>query len=110
MAKDSNKLPNNADNGGKEKKAKNKTNAVTMAEKTARQKKKQLTTQKQKREKGRIREYFKGVRLEMKKVVWPTRKELGSYTAVVLATCAAFALVFWGVDSGVLAAIKAVCF
>ena len=106
MAKDSNKLPNNADNGGKSK----KTNAVTMAEKTARQKKKQLTTQKQKREKGRIREYFKGVRLEMKKVVWPTRKELGSYTAVVLATCAAFALVFWGVDSGVLAAIKAVCF
>ena len=106
MAKDSNKLPNNADNGGKSK----KTNAVTMAEKTARQKKKQLTTQKQKREKGRIREYFKGVRLEMQKVVWPTRKELGSYTAVVLATCAAFALVFWGVDSGVLAAIKAVCF
>ena len=110
MAKDSNKLPNNADNGGKEKKAKNKTNAVTMAEKTARQKKKQLTTQKQKREKGRIREYFKGVRLEMKKVVWPTRKELGAYTAVVLATCAAFALLFWGVDSGVLAAIKAICF
>ena len=46
----------------------------------------------------------------MKKVVWPTRKELGSYTAVVLATCAAFALLFWGVDSGVLAAIKAICF
>ena len=63
-----------------------------------------------KRQRGSLKEYFKGVRLEMKKVVWPTRKELGSYTAVVLATCAAFALVFWGVDSGVLAAIKAVCF
>ncbi len=110
MAKDSKKLSANAENEGKAKKTSNKTNAVSMAENAARKKKKQLTTQKQKREKGRIKEYFKGVRLEMKKVVWPTRKELGSFTAVVLATCAAFALVFWGVDSGVLAAIKAICF
>ena len=64
----------------------------------------------QKRKKGSMKEYFKGVKLEMKKVVWPTKKELGSFTAVVLVTCAAFALVFWAVDTGVLAAIKAVCF
>lgn len=70
--------------------------------------KKQNSTQK--RKKGNIKEYFKGVRLEMKKVVWPTKKELGSFTVVVLAACAAFALVFWAVDTGVLAAIKAVCF
>ena len=63
-----------------------------------------------KRKRGSIKEYFKGVKLEMKKVVWPTKKELGSFTAVVLATCAAFALVFWAVDTGVLAAITAVCF
>ena len=62
------------------------------------------------REKGKLKEYFRGVKLEMKKVVWPTRQELGSFTVVVLATCAAFALLFWGVDSGVLAAIKAICF
>ena len=107
MAKNANK-PSGAETGGKEKKAKAKTTAVTMAEKRAQQRKKQQT--KAKKEKGRMREYFKGVRLEMKKVVWPTRKELGSFTAVVLATCAAFALLFWGVDSGVLAAIKAICF
>ena len=63
-----------------------------------------------KRKRGSIKEYFKGVKLEMKKVVWPTKKELGSFTAVVSATCAAFALVFWAVDTGVLAAIRAVCF
>lgn len=57
-----------------------------------------------------MKEYFKGVRLEMKKVVWPTKKELGSFTVVVLATCVAFALAFWAVDSGVLAAIRAICF
>lgn len=61
---------------------------------------------KQKREKGRLKEYFRGVKLEMKKVVWPTRQELGSFTVVVLCVCAAFALVFWAIDSGVLAGIK----
>ena len=106
MAKNSNKLSSNQA-GAKEKKPKAKTSAVTMAEKRAAQRKNQP---KQKREKGRMKEYFKGVKLEMKKVVWPTRNELGAYTAVVLATCAAFALGFWGVDSGVLAAIKAICF
>lgn len=65
---------------------------------------------KNKKKKGGLKEYFKGVKLEMKKVVWPTKKELGSFTTVVLITCAAFAVVFWAVDTGVLAAIKAVCF
>ena len=73
-------------------------------------KQQQKNQQKSEKKKGGIKEYFRGVKLEMKKVVWPTRKELGSFTVIVLATCAAFALLFWGVDSGVLAAIKAVCF
>ncbi len=59
-----------------------------------------------KREKRNLKEYFKGVRLEMKKVVWPTRKELGAYTAVVFVTCAFFALAFWAIDSGFLAILK----
>lgn len=109
MAKKSEK-PETVKGGAKEKGKKGerkKTQAVAMAESRARQNR---NRPKQKREKGRMKEYFKGVRLEMKKVVWPTRKELGSFTAVVLATCAAFALLFWGVDSGVLAAIRAICF
>jgi preprotein translocase subunit SecE len=59
-----------------------------------------------KRERRSLKEYFKGVRLEMKKVVWPTRKELSSYTAVVLVLCAFFALAFWIIDSGFLAILK----
>lgn len=59
-----------------------------------------------KKERRSLKEYFKGVRLEMKKVVWPTKKELGSYTAVVLAACAFFALLFWIIDSGFLAVLK----
>ena len=51
---------------------------------------------------------FKDMRGEMKKVVWPTKKEMVSYTAVVIATCAVFALGFWLIDTGVLAALKSV--
>lgn len=63
---------------------------------------------KEKEKKGGFKEYFKGVKLEMKKVVWPTKKEIVSYTGIVIATCAIFALGFWLIDTGVLAALKAV--
>jgi len=55
-----------------------------------------------------IREYFKGVRTEMKKVIWPTRKELVSFTSVVILTCFAFAIIFWAFDSAFLSLLKAV--
>ena len=61
-----------------------------------------------KKERRSLKEYFKGVRLEMKKVVWPTKKELGSYTGVVLITCAFFALAFWLIDTGFLAILKSI--
>lgn len=61
-----------------------------------------------KAKKGGIREYFRGVRKEMSKVVWPTKKELGSYTVVVIATCAVFALGFWLIDTGILAALRGI--
>lgn len=56
--------------------------------------------------KGGLREYFKGVKVETKKVVWPTRRELMSYTVVVLFTCLFFGLAIWGIDSGFLALLK----
>ena len=62
--------------------------------------------QTQKKEKRSLKEYLKGVRLEMKKVVWPTQKELGQYTALVLVACSFFALAFWAIDTGFLAALK----
>lgn len=69
--------------------------------------KKQAVAQAKKKQQS-PKEYFKGIKLELSKVVWPTKKELGSFTAVVLATCAVFALGFWLIDTGVLAALKAV--
>ena len=87
-----------------------KKSTFSRAQERAEKRQKNKNKPKEKREKGRLKEYFRGVRLEMKKVVWPTRQELGSYTVIVLAVCAAFALLFWGVDSAVLAGIKAICF
>ena len=87
-----------------------KKSTFSRAQERAEKRQKNKNKPKEKREKGRLKEYFRGVRLEMRKVVWPTRSELGSYTVVVLAVCAAFALLFWGVDSAVLAGIKAICF
>lgn len=55
-----------------------------------------------------IKEFFVGVKLEMSKVVWPTKKELLSFTVVVLVACAFFTLAFWAIDTGFLAALKAV--
>ncbi|MEG1584081.1 MAG: preprotein translocase subunit SecE [Anaerovorax sp.] len=61
-----------------------------------------------KKQKGSIKGYFKGVKTETKKVIWPTRKELVSYTGVVILACAAFGLAIWAIDSAFLAALGAV--
>ena len=82
-----------------------KENAKNIGKET---RKRNLAAQKKKKKKTSVKDYFKGIRIEMKKVVWPTKKELGSYTAVVVLTCAFFALAFWAIDSGFLALLKAV--
>ena len=45
------------------------------------------------------RKYFKSVRSELKKVSWPNRKELQTYTIVVLVACGLAALGIWLADS-----------
>lgn len=57
---------------------------------------------------GSMSEYFRGIKTEMKKVVWPTKKELSSYTSVVVLTCAVSALGIWLVDSVFLAALQGI--
>ena len=52
--------------------------------------------------------YLKGVRQEFKKVVWPTREELVTDTVVVFACVIFFAVAFWLIDTGFLAALKGI--
>ncbi|MBE6041380.1 MAG: preprotein translocase subunit SecE [Clostridiales bacterium] len=64
--------------------------------------------QSQNKGKGGIIAYFRGVRQELRKVVWPTREELTTDTVVVIACVVFFALAFWLVDTGFLAALKGI--
>jgi len=44
------------------------------------------------------REYFGELKLEMRRVTWPNRKQVESTTAVVIFSVFAFAAYFWVVD------------
>lgn len=50
------------------------------------------------------REYFNDLKLEMRRVTWPTRKQVESTTGVVIFSVFAFAAYFWVVD-GILSRI-----
>ena len=52
----------------------------------------------QKRERTGARQFLKEVRQELKKVIWPTRKELMTYTIVVLATVIVLTSYVFGLD------------
>jgi preprotein translocase subunit SecE len=62
----------------------------------------------QKKEKTGLIAYLRGVKQEFGKVVWPTREELTTDTVVVFACVAFFALMFWLIDTGFLAALKGI--
>ena len=47
----------------------------------------------------KVTKFFKGVWSELKKVHWPTRKEVVTYTSVVLSAVAIVAVMIWIVDS-----------
>ncbi len=52
----------------------------------------------QKRERTGVRQFLKEVRQELKKVVWPTRQELVTYTVVVLVTVIVLTSFVFGLD------------
>ena len=56
--------------------------------------------------KGKLTTYFKGVRSELKKVIWPTKKELLNYTAVVTVLSAVVSIVVYVLDLGIHGVLK----
>ncbi|WP_424960726.1 preprotein translocase subunit SecE [Macrococcus carouselicus] len=50
--------------------------------------------------------FFQGVISEMKKTSWPTGKEVGRDTAIVVLTVLFFILFFYAVDLGITELIK----
>jgi preprotein translocase subunit SecE len=76
--------------------------------------KKEATTQTSAKKQGQKKErtgliaYLRGVKQEFSKVVWPTKEELTTDTVVVFACVGFFALMFWLIDTGFLAALKGI--
>ena len=51
-----------------------------------------------KTEKAPKKSWFKGLKSEFKKVVWPSRKQVFNNTVVVLITIVVSGLAIWGLD------------
>ncbi|NLO94254.1 MAG: preprotein translocase subunit SecE [Clostridiaceae bacterium] len=47
----------------------------------------------------RVGKFFKDIRMEIKKVIWPTRKQLINNTIIVFIACIAIGIVIWGADT-----------
>lgn len=47
---------------------------------------------------ARISKYFRDVKGEFKKIVWPSKKQVWNNVAVILAMVLIFALLTWGID------------
>lgn len=61
-----------------------------------------------KRSFGSMFSFFSDSWGELKKVRWPNRKELTSYTIVVLSTVIFVTLYFWVLDIGISAIVEAI--
>ena len=56
---------------------------------------------------ARTKKWFRDMKSELKKVVWPTPKQVGKNTGVALAMMAGSALVVWGFDKLATGAVSA---
>ena len=89
--------------------ANNKTNgSEELAKQAAQASAKKQSQNQNKGKKGGLLAYLRGVRQEFRKVVWPTREELTTDTIVVVGCVVFFALAFWLIDTGFLAALKGI--
>ncbi len=88
----------------KEKKSKKAEDSVTEDKKEKKDKKKSEKTEK--KEPNKVAKWFKDLKIEFKKVVWPSKKTVFDNTSVVLAVVVASAVLVGLLDSGFLALMR----
>ncbi len=84
--------------------AKNNKNDVKAAESSAKAEKKDKS--KKAKQPGKVKQYFKDLKAELKKVVWPTKAQVINNTGVVLATMIILGLFVGGLDAIFSGALK----
>lgn len=52
-------------------------------------------------DKGKLSAYFRGVKAEMRKVIWPSKKDLVNYTWVVILMSAIISVIVYVLDLGI---------
>ena len=52
---------------------------------------------------GRIKNYLNDVRIELKRVTWPSAEERNSYTVAVYIMLVIFGVAIWAIDTGIVA-------
>lgn len=60
-----------------------------------------MATETKVEKKGKLATYINGVKVESKKVVWPSLKTVMNYTAVVIAVSILISLIIYGLDLGI---------
>lgn len=60
----------------------------------------------EKKEPGKIRKWFKDLKVEFKKVVWPSKKTVVNNTSVVLGVIVLAAVIVGALDQGFLALFR----
>ena len=60
---------------------------------------KKLTSNEKKSASDRFKQWFRDLKAELKKVVWPTRQQTTKNTTIALSVTFAAAIVLWGFDS-----------
>ncbi len=56
----------------------------------------------------RIGKFLQEVRIELKKVNWPTKREFGVFTGIVLSAVLVIGVFFWILDSAFIAVLQLV--
>ncbi len=91
----------------KEKKSKKAEESVTEDKKEKKEKQDKKDKKKsEKKEPNKIVKWFKDLKIEFKKVVWPSRKTVFDNTSVVLAVVVASAVLVGLLDTGFLALMR----
>lgn len=55
---------------------------------------------------NRVVKYFKDLKSELKKVVWPSKQKVINNTAIVLVAMSICSVAIWAIDSGLAALLK----
>ncbi|MCM1314361.1 MAG: preprotein translocase subunit SecE [Prevotella sp.] len=85
---------------------KKKTEKPVKEEKVSKADKKSDKKNSEKKEQGKVGKWFHDLKVEFKKVVWPTKKTVVTNTSVVVAVIAASAVLVGLLDEGFLALLR----